>query len=85
MAKDCSICQHFSGFYTKTYCGYYREKFGYCGKNKKICDKHDCCDDYKYKTHDKKIKAGFVINALNEALTNINTIKDILEERELEK
>lgn len=84
MAKECFQCEHFKGYYSKSYCGFYREKFGLCGKYDKICDKHESCESFKQKINDQKIKRGVVINALSNAISDINTIKTILEERELE-
>lgn len=83
MAKECFQCKYFRGYYSKSYCGFNREKFGHCGKHDKICDKHESCECFKQKINDQKIKRGVVINALSNAITEINTIKIILEESEL--
>lgn len=84
MAKECSSCDYFRGYYSKTYCGFYREKFGRCWKHDKMCDKHESCDQFKTRTKKYPIKKGVIINALCDAVTDINTIKNILEERELQ-
>ena len=83
MAKNCTLCRYFTGYYAKTYCGFYREKFGRCAKHDKITDKKEICDNYEPKTYNRKIKTACVINALSDAITDINTIKNILEERPL--
>ncbi len=83
MAKNCFQCEYFCGYYSKTYCGFYREKFGKCAKQQKIVDKHESCENFKTKTSKYGIKKGVVIDALSKAVTDINTIKNILEEREL--
>ncbi len=84
MTKECSSCDYFRGYYSKTYCGFYREKFGRCWKHDKVCDKHESCDRFKTRTKKYPIKKGVIINALCDAVTDINTIKNILEERELQ-
>lgn len=83
MAHKCFLCDFFEGYYSKTYCGFYREKFGYCMKHNKICNKQESCEKFKAKTTKPSIKRGVVIAALSNAITDINTIKTILEEREL--
>lgn len=76
---------YFIGYYSKAYCSFYREKFGLCRKQQKIVDKHESCESFKTKTFDRTVKRAAVIDALNNALTEINTIKTILEECELKK
>ncbi len=83
MAKNCALCEYFRGYYSKTYCGFYREKFGHCNKHNKICNKNEICDNYQHRVYIPSIKRGVVIDALSDAITDINAIKTILEEREL--
>ncbi|MDE7082218.1 MAG: hypothetical protein K2O89_00755 [Clostridia bacterium] len=81
MAKDCSKCAYFTRYYSKTYCGFYKEKVGRCWKLDKFCDRHDSCENYNTK-YKQKIRLSVVIEALSKAVTDIDTIKNILEERD---
>lgn len=74
MTKNCALCEYFRGYYSKTYCGFYREK---------LCNKNEICDNYQHRVYIPSIKRGVVIDALSDAITDINAIKTILEEREL--
>lgn len=83
MSNECLRCRYFRGYYSKTYCGFYMEKFGQCYKHDKICGKHESCESYETRINKPAIKRGVVIDALSDAIRNIETIKNILVEREI--
>ena len=87
MYRECCVCSHFTGYYTKAYCGFNKERCGHCRLHDKTVDKHDTCENFKNRLYKEEntIKHSAVINALSQAITEINTIKTLLENYELKK
>lgn len=80
MEKECCRCGYFKAYYTKAYCCYLREGCGRCAIKKEIVKKHGGCKKWKLKKVDANIKRGVIMQGLADVVTNINVIKDFLEE-----
>lgn len=84
MKHKCSMCLYFTAYYTKAYCSFLRTDCGHCEKQNQTVKKQGCCELYKTKYHPRKIKRSYVSDELEKALTTINGIKLILDERQEE-
>ena len=85
MANVCTKCKYFTAYYSRTFIGFYMEKFGYCSIYEKLKDKHEVCEKYSQKVYNQKLKTSMVIDAISNAITNLDTIKNVLEEHRLDK
>lgn len=77
--KQCYNCKHFERYYVKQMIKFEKTKFGRCcllGNNVNV---HDCCQNYVFKPRTKKIN-GFIQIQLNDILTELTTLRNILEE-----
>ena len=81
MNKECRNCANFTAYYTKAYCCFLRTDCGHCDEQKQTVKKHGSCELYTTKYRPRKIKRDFVLDELEKALTTLNGIKLILDER----
>lgn len=75
--KVCWSCGYYVAYYTKGDIHFFKRNVGFCAKNQKIVEKHEQCEcwtRYKYRPDHKKS----AIRALNEILTDLAAIKQIL-------
>lgn len=77
--KKCMNCASYTGYYTKGYSCFLREKLGKCSKHDKIVDGHELCEYWRRKIYSHRRKA-VALRTLDEALANIALIKQILAE-----
>ena len=84
MNRECCRCAYFEAYYTKAYCSFLRTDCGLCDKQNQTVKKHGSCEFYKTKYHPRKIKRNAVLDELEKALTTINGIKLILDQRQEE-
>lgn len=82
MEKVCWNCGSYKAYYIKGYCCFIKEECGRCWEHSKVVDKHATCENWREKKYQRKIKTGAVIRGLDEALKNIDMIKQILTENE---
>ena len=84
MNRECCLCAYFTAYYTKAYCCFMRTDCGHCHKQNQTVKKHGTCEFYKTKCQPRKIRRDFVLDELEKALTTLNGIKLILDERQEE-
>ncbi|MDE7453117.1 MAG: hypothetical protein K2N22_01760 [Clostridia bacterium] len=84
MKNECCRCAYFTAYYTKAYCCFLRTDCGHCDEQNQTVKKRGSCESFKPKSHPRKIKRALVLDELEKALTTINGIKLILDEREEE-
>ncbi|MDE6059707.1 MAG: hypothetical protein K2G44_06700 [Clostridia bacterium] len=84
--KECYACGNYKPYYTKGFCYFDKEKFGFCTKCKKIVNKHENCEYWRNIYHLKGLRKAICYKKLDEILSNLSEIKQILaEEAEEEK
>lgn len=77
--KQCYNCKYFERYYIKQMSKFEKTKLGRCFLHGNYVNIHDCCQDYVYKPRTKKIN-GFIQIQLNDILTELTTLRNILEE-----
>ncbi len=81
MSKECFRCRNFDAYYTKGYCCFMRTNCGQCSVTKETVEKYSTCENWKCRYTPYKIKQKAVMQGLEEALTRLNSIKLILDEK----
>lgn len=81
MERKCFSCGNFDAYYNKGYCCFLKTDCGHCCKRNETVKKHGTCEEWKSRYYSNTIKRGAVIEGLEEALTKINAIKMILDEK----
>lgn len=80
MEHKCFNCGSFEAYYSKGYCCFLRADCGHYKKFDETKQKHFYCENWRSKYY-PAISSGRVLKELETALTQINGIKLILEER----
>lgn len=81
MEHKCGNCGRYNTFYTKGYCSFLREKFGYCGKHEKVVSDGEVCEYWKGRgARRRDITRGVVLRSLEKGLTDIAALKQIFAE-----
>lgn len=84
--KVCYACGNYKPYYTKGFCYFDKEKFGRCTKHDKIVKNHESCECWKNNYHLKDLRKAVCYKKLDQLLSNLSEIKQILaEEAEEEK
>lgn len=80
MGKECRTCNSFDAYFTKGYCCYLRTDYGYCRYYQKIKLKHSpACEKHNGKTYNIKVRYNEVMRGMANVITNIEMLKDYLE------
>lgn len=77
--KHCYMCRDFSRYYTKGAKRFDKTEFGWCCERRESVNIHYCCDKWKGRLNRRKIN-GLTKLYLNDILTEISTIRMIIEE-----
>ena len=80
--KKCWNCWKYKAFYTKGYFKFNRENQGNCTKHEKIVGKHENCEYWGSNAISRKIRKSICLKALDEALSGLLEIKQILIEEQ---
>ncbi len=80
MEHKCFNCGSFEAYYSKGYCCFLRADCGHCKKFGETKQKHFYCESWRSRYY-PAISSGRVLKELETALTQINGIKLILDER----
>lgn len=81
MANECWNCGNFRAFYSKCYCNFSKENYGFCTNERAVKEKHCSCEKWRNRPNQlKSIRKAVAIRALEDAAVNIAQIKQILEE-----
>ena len=79
--KECCTCKYFTAYYTKGYTCYLRENCGECFQTQQVMKKHDGCPLWRYKLPvEREVKAGHILNALEDTLLKISCIYEYIED-----
>lgn len=82
--KICRDCGEYKAYYTKEYCHFNRQDHGFCAKHEKIVEKQGMCAFWRSNLFRRKMRKKVAIRALNDILTNLSEIRQILGEDEKE-
>lgn len=80
MEHKCFNCGSFEAYYNKGYCCFLRTDCGHCKKFNETKQKHFTCDSWRTRYY-PPLSSGRVLKELETALTQINGVKLILDER----
>lgn len=80
MNHKCFNCANFEAYYSKACCCFLRTDCGHCRKFKETKNKQFSCDSWSPRYY-HRYKHGIIIKQLETAITQINGIKLILDER----
>ena len=80
MDNRCSQCKHFERYYIKGVKRFNKTNFGQCTQKRDIVNIHDCCERYKAGVRDRDITDRRVKVSLNDLLTEISAIRQVIEE-----
>ena len=81
--KKCGNGRGFAKYYTKAYCEFVREDYGYCYETKKAVRDSEVCECWKSKLgRRRKITRPMVLRVLEKGLTNITCLKQIFADNE---
>ena len=84
--KECFACGNYQAYYRKGFCYFDKENFGFCTRHKKIVNKHESCECWRNNCHVRGLRKAICYKKLDEILSNLSEIKQILaEEQEEEK
>ena len=82
--KACWNCGNFGALYKKGYYHFYKTDLGTCSILKEVIDKHGYCERWRNTFHLRSIRKAQTLKALDEILSDITAIKQILEEEKEE-
>ena len=87
MKHKCRNCGRYRTFYTKGYCAFLREKYGYCDRHDKVVCEGEICECWRgWGARRRNITKSVVLQALEKGLTDIAALRQIFaEEDESEK
>lgn len=74
--KECWNCRYYSTYYSKTFTGLYKEKFGRCAQSNSIVTNH--CEKWDNKYPVEKRRKVAAISALVDITETLKIIKQIL-------
>lgn len=78
---NCKNCTFYSAYYRQWSDGYGRLTNGYCSKHNKPQTQFETCECYKSNEQKEKMREKRMFVALEDALTSINEISQILKEK----
>jgi len=77
----CKYCTHYSAYYKQWADGYGRLNNGFCAKHQKPQTQFETCEDYISREQKEKSMQERLLISLEQALTVINEIAEILKEK----
>lgn len=80
LRKECFNCRNYTAYYSKGYSCFIKEKFGKCQICHNIVENHNACDKWASKYPVRKRRKVVAITALENAIGDIQIIKQILSE-----
>ena len=80
LKKECFNCRNYTAYYIKGYSCFIKEKFGRCSVCRDVVKNHSACDKWISKYPVNKKRKSSAIKALEDAIGNIQIIKQILSE-----
>lgn len=80
----CYNCSFFHRYYTQKGIQFVQTKFGFCYKKNEVFPIQHFCDGFIFKNRSITVKS-MVQDRLNELLTEISTLRNILQEEEHER
>ena len=81
MEKKCGNCGNYETFYSKAYCEFVQENYGYCWKEQKVKQKGEICDLWRKRNGSyRKIDKPIVLRALEKGLRDISVLAQIFTE-----
>ena len=78
--KACWNCASFNAFYSRGFCNFIKTKKGSCSVKKEIVDKGGLCDRWRNTFHLRSHRKRLTLKALDQILSDISAIRQILEE-----
>lgn len=78
----CKNCTYYSAYYKQWSNGYGRLSNGFCSRNNKPQTQFEACEGYKSNEQKEEMRQIRMIKSLEQALTSINDIVQILKEKE---
>lgn len=76
--KECWNCKFFNYYYTKGLTFFNRESFGFCKKNRRLCDNHETCDLWEYKFEKRNTRKEATLTQLPIVLEKLAQLEQIL-------
>ena len=78
--KACWNCANFGAFYKRGFCHFDKTRFGTCSVKKEIIEKGGCCERWRNTFNLRSQRKKMTLKALDQILSDIAAIKQILEE-----
>jgi len=82
--RECWGCGNYQAYYTKGYCKFDRCDYGNCTKQQKIVEKHESCEQWRSNAIRRSIRKGICLKVLDNALSDISEMRQILSEEKKE-
>lgn len=82
--KICARCREMDRYYTREEKRFRETDFGWCPKRGGIVKKHESCGQFAPRPY-RRVRARLLQYCLNELLTEISLIRNVLEAEEREK
>lgn len=81
----CYNCGIYKRYYTKGFCYFDKEPYGYCWKNQKITEKHETCEFWRTAYYGRGLHKRIAKKKLEECIIQIQDLWQLLCEDEGEK